>query len=108
MSTSALAPTSIGSVGEGVPANAVEITWEPGAAEIFRAIVAERDANGIDRTRPYMVAIVGIPGSGKVRRARERGASQDVVLVALTKKKAPLLTLSKPYRARREKSWETC
>lgn len=51
-------------------------TWEPAAAEKFHSIVAEIDAKGIGRKQPYMVAIVGIPGSGKVRREKHH-SEQD-------------------------------
>jgi hypothetical protein len=51
------------------PVSVVKLTWEPEAAEKIRKAITDQIKNRgeNERLQPYMVAVVGIPGSGKVR-----------------------------------------
>mmetsp|Transcript_17475 Transcript_17475/g.29019 ORF Transcript_17475/g.29019 Transcript_17475/m.29019 type:complete len:534 (-) Transcript_17475:26-1627(-) len=46
---------------EGTPEDDIILTWEPDLAEEIKENLAKRSADG----RPYMIAVIGIPGSGK-------------------------------------------
>jgi pantothenate kinase len=50
------------------PVSVIKLTWEPAVAEQIRQVVLEkyaRPATDTASSQPFMVAVVGIPGSGK-------------------------------------------
>ena len=51
------------------PVSVVKLTWEPETADDIRDVINDRiqRRGENERHQPYMVAVVGIPGSGKVR-----------------------------------------
>jgi hypothetical protein len=51
------------------PVSVIKLTWEPEIAETIRRVIVEQTELQDSVKRPFMVAVVGIPGSGKVRRS---------------------------------------
>jgi pantothenate kinase len=61
---SACSITSIGAYTTDA-ARMIKQTWEKSVAEQIRSLIREKNSNEDNQRRPFMIAAVGIPGSGK-------------------------------------------